>query len=231
MKQLILLVSFAILTSASAYACTCLSVTFGEELQRSEQIFTGTVVKKTEKGNAYFLFKIKAVYKGEIKDSITISTPVSSAACGVNFEVGKTYLVYAVNNNTNNCRRNALAKNNEDLLKLRLISYNQRKDRHRRTDSLQLSETESAHLNRALDKKRGNFDFTQKKVAFAVNRSYVGKHLYFGRRGDQFKATSLVILTENEKQQTGGYDAVVILHNTSHQKKKYRSQMYKRRHH
>lgn len=118
MKQKLLLL-LATIGTFTSYACKCKILKFSEEVAQSDQIFIGKVVKKMTADKAYYLFTISKKFKGDIQDSLTITTGLGGADCGMVFEVGKTYLVYSYKGYTNRCRRNGSANNNDDLPKLK----------------------------------------------------------------------------------------------------------------
>ena len=77
------------------------------------------------------------------------------------------------------------------------------------------------NFNRSLEKQRNrsNFDFQDKKVGFAYGnfgKGLISKKEYFNWWGkDYFENDShvfnqLIILTEEEKEESGGYDAIII---------------------
>lgn len=212
MKQILTLLIALTAFSPAALACRCLPVTFEEELQRSEQVFTGTVIKRTEKDYvAYFLFKVTSAYKGEIKDTITIQSRVGGPACGVNFEVGKDYVVYASESHTNSCRRNERVEKSKDVLKLKFLLDKDFNSGLGQTASPDLNDKESDYFNQKLQSRRGDFSFDKKKVAFVISGSFITKQDYFTKWGDKDAVTDLIILNESEKQKTNGYDAIIVL--------------------
>ena len=88
--------------------------------------------------------------------------------------------------------------------------------------STTLNKYESQYFNQSLKKQRSrsNFDFQDKKVGFAFGnfgKGVISKKEYFNMWGkDYFENDShvvfnqLIILTEEEKQQSGGFDAIII---------------------
>jgi hypothetical protein len=87
-----------------AYACSCVPPgSPAEELGRSDAVFLGKVVDvKTPSGpitssadSTSATLEISTVWKGQVAQTITLTTPGSSASCGVTFEQGKEYVVYA----------------------------------------------------------------------------------------------------------------------------------------
>lgn len=81
-----------------------------------------------------------------------------------------------------------------------------------------LNQYESEYFNIKFEKRRGDFDFKNKKVAF-FNSSGGGvlksKIDYFRTEADRYRRdyssnfASLVLFNEQQKQENGGYDAVV----------------------
>jgi hypothetical protein len=84
-----------------------------------------------------------------------------------------------------------------------------------------LNRYEIQYFNQSLEKQRmrSNFDFEDKKVGFAYGnfgKGLISRKEYFTRWGkDYFKNDShvvnqLIILTEMEKEQSGGFDAIIV---------------------
>ncbi len=87
--------------------------------------------------------------------------------------------------------------------------------------STTLNKYEVKYFNQYLEKQRSRstFDFQDKKVGFAhgnFGKGLISKKEYFNMWGkDYFENGShvvnqLIILTEEEKQQSGGYDAIIV---------------------
>jgi hypothetical protein len=74
-----------------------------EALQAADAAFLGTVVSEEtmpappghEPQRTCFSFAVKRVFKGDVGETIQICTPISSAACGRDYDDGEQYLVYA----------------------------------------------------------------------------------------------------------------------------------------
>lgn len=110
---------FALLIMGQVFACKCLEVSVEDNVASSDIVFKGKILSKVKTTNfdslnvvidksdenfreQQMLFPVTAVsiktdtiYKGCGSDTITIITPPSSASCGVRFEVGEEYIVYA----------------------------------------------------------------------------------------------------------------------------------------
>lgn len=88
-----------LIISVQVFACSCLGTDTltQEEYQQATDIFIGEVVKvdtlKDEHRIAVTL-KVKTTLKGEQTEEITVTTPISSAACGVNMSEGDSWYVF-----------------------------------------------------------------------------------------------------------------------------------------
>jgi hypothetical protein len=84
--------------SATSYACSCLPPgSPKEELAKVDAVFSGEVLSVKDKYNSTKQVKVKVIesWKGIASKNITIYTSIDSASCGVHFESGKEYLIYA----------------------------------------------------------------------------------------------------------------------------------------
>ena len=99
------ILAFTLFTNAEVFACSCLP--FGEEsvtqqVERAKKdaqvVFSGKVleiIRKPESSSVIIKFRADKSWKGDVSKRISISTGADSALCGFNFEVGKSYLIYA----------------------------------------------------------------------------------------------------------------------------------------
>lgn len=117
MNKIILLIVL-LLTSAPAWACSCIAEDVPEahkitkSFQRATLVFAGRVLKAENVpataaqdaavmpvARVRYTFAITRLYKGEQLDStVVLETAAQSAACGVSFTIGSEHLLYA---NTN----------------------------------------------------------------------------------------------------------------------------------
>lgn len=118
-NKYLLAFAFLFLTfgASEAFACSCAppSQTTNDDFQKATAVFVGRVLDVQRKENAENItvkFAVQKYWKGKISNTVKVMTASNSAACGVNFEVGKDYLVYANENNgklsTGLCSRTAL---------------------------------------------------------------------------------------------------------------------------
>lgn len=207
MRHIFLIVLATIITPAS-YACSCPVPPLSEKVAHADQIFVGTVLKKTTSDQAYYLFSISQMFKGGLTDTVTISTPLSS--CGMVFEMGESYLVYSNDKHTDKCHLNGLAANNPDICKLKYLfeegfSAGIGQDSHPI-----LTNNEAEYLNADLWAQRQGFDFHEKKVAFVLNGSLIDKQQYFKNWGGKGVVNNLVILSAEEREKANNYDAILV---------------------
>lgn len=98
----IFLVALVALTanSLAASACSCAPPPAPKiALQQAGAVFSGTVTSvKREALTLHAQFEVAQKWKGVEGKTVTVVTSESSASCGVNFESGKKYLVYALKN-------------------------------------------------------------------------------------------------------------------------------------
>jgi hypothetical protein len=121
MKKWLLIIVILVHT-LNLYACKCRLNSVKEDAANSDQIFSGKVIKKTVSEKVSYHFMVTEMFKGEKTDTIIITTNKDFLACGMEFNIGKEYLVYSFHKNTSRCNRNAFVKDNKDIKKLRRLS-------------------------------------------------------------------------------------------------------------
>ncbi len=87
-----------LLVPDASLACSCETLESAlEALAYHDAVFTGRVVEVAEapEDDLYVLFKLSAVWKGELREDVAIRTYRDEAGCGYYFEVGGEYLVYS----------------------------------------------------------------------------------------------------------------------------------------
>ena len=109
--SLALLLGFSLVAVGArpAYACSCAGMwDTDEEFQRSDAVFIGEVVEvgelpveqagPTDPGMPYLApvtFDVEGAWKGVAGDSVIVHGQGPAPSCGLNFERGETYLVFA----------------------------------------------------------------------------------------------------------------------------------------
>jgi metalloproteinase inhibitor 2 len=110
-KILVLLLLAAALVPATAgtsWACQCVPSKMQTFVDRADVVFAGTATHVSgDRRNSSVTFEVANGFKGDVPGEVIVSTPASSAACGVIFEPGQTYTVFATRNGstieTNSC--------------------------------------------------------------------------------------------------------------------------------
>lgn len=95
---------FLLFGASESFACSCAppSQTTNDDFQKASAVFVGRVLSVQRKDNSDMVtvkLAVQKYWKGKISNEVKVTTAKDSAACGVNFEVGKDYLVYATDNN------------------------------------------------------------------------------------------------------------------------------------
>lgn len=89
--------------TAKAYACSCLVGTREKEFEVAAAVFEGQVTsvapRPEVRGSSGKIteatLKVVQAWKGIQTQQTTVLTPASASECGMSFEVGKSYLIYA----------------------------------------------------------------------------------------------------------------------------------------
>ncbi len=86
--------------STAAFPCSCGPLSFDKAFGLAGTVFTGQVSSLKKGTQAYSLvarLRVQKVFKGDVTagSSTRLVTADSSAACGVTFQVGQSYLVWA----------------------------------------------------------------------------------------------------------------------------------------
>ncbi len=94
---------FIIFSQFNVFACSCPTM-FGTEqelkwkLKTLQAVFSGKVIeinKIPQSRDVSVKIEIKEIWKGLLSKEVNISTPDNPSACGVSFEIGKSYLIFA----------------------------------------------------------------------------------------------------------------------------------------
>lgn len=85
-----------------AYGCSCMQPESASvERDRNTAVFAGKVSSLTPTATGYAVdFTVSDQWKGDLGETVQITTGPHSAACGYNFEIGQAYLVYAYGDET-----------------------------------------------------------------------------------------------------------------------------------
>lgn len=230
MKRISLLGCLILLATFSSYACQCRNMTFHEEVFSVKNIFVGTVLDRQPipGKDVSYLFSISQNFKGDLPDTININTGFGGPDCGMNFEIGKTYIVFSNLNRTSRCSRNSLVHLSPDLEKLKYLFQPGFPNGLFKTTTPFLSDTEAEYLNFELLRKRNDFDFSKKKVVFSLNGNLIDKQRYFKDLGGKFITTDLIVLTDAEKLKNYNYDAIIVSGRKGQISNHYRKRLIKK---
>jgi hypothetical protein len=158
MKKIFLLILIFTFSIAKSFACSCIETneSLSEKVQiafhQADLIISGKVVEiiivnkariRSSADPIIYKFEIAKTIKGKIqKEIIEIASETSEASCGYKFELGKSYLVYALKSShfgeltknefdyvTSLCNRNQKLKkvNKKELRKLKNLNCKKKK--------------------------------------------------------------------------------------------------------
>jgi hypothetical protein len=92
------------LVPAETFACSCAPVLRSGQVPATTAIFIGEVVSVTEPpagatgpggGRVSYRFRVERSLKGNLPETVDVTTAASSAACGVRFAPKERHLVFA----------------------------------------------------------------------------------------------------------------------------------------
>jgi hypothetical protein len=93
--------------AGQAHACSCVVPgSPSEELEKFDAVFAGRVISVhhsydpearsvTPEDRSTIEFEVSTVWKGEVHETTTITTPPTGGSCGYTFVEGETYVAYA----------------------------------------------------------------------------------------------------------------------------------------
>lgn len=81
-----------------AFACTCIVRALPEQIDAASVVFTGTVrgIRPLSKTQLSIALDVSAVYKGEARRSVSVTTTQVGTGCGAPFAPETSYAVFAV---------------------------------------------------------------------------------------------------------------------------------------
>lgn len=78
-----------------ADACSCMRPELSAQIENSDIVFMGIAKeKKAEEYVVSYSFEVERTFKGGPASNIIVKTATNSAACGANFTIGDSYVVY-----------------------------------------------------------------------------------------------------------------------------------------
>ncbi|MEV6243609.1 hypothetical protein [Lentzea sp. NPDC051838] len=93
----VLMAGLTAATAGTAHACSCVPFTEEQLLERADHVFQARVLSKSEEPDQMMRYRVVVSQerKGDVPRYLSVISHRSSATCGVEFVVGKDYVVYA----------------------------------------------------------------------------------------------------------------------------------------
>jgi hypothetical protein len=210
MKHILLIAIISISGFTYGFACRCSYQNLKNEIDSADLIFQGIPIdKKQVDSKMIYQFSVDKIWKGDKSDTIEIKTGQGGQDCGMIFEIGKTYVVFAKNRETSYCRKNVLIDSSHTDLKLDYKFTNNFVDAFKNQEK-KLNAQESVYLNRQFNSEFENYDFKDKSIIFTYSTSVISKSDWIESNCEYDNPSAeLVELTEDEKEKTG-YDAILV---------------------
>lgn len=97
------ILAFLIFSHFNVFACSCPTVGGVEQelkwkLKQLQAVFSGKIIeinKVPQSRDVSVKIEVKEIWKGRLSEEVNITTPNHPGACGVLFEIGKSYLIFA----------------------------------------------------------------------------------------------------------------------------------------
>lgn len=196
MKSKILVLIF-LTNIQNVYCCKCAQSSFIEQIGYSDLIFKGTPISlEISNTSKIYKFVSKKVWKGESKDTFSISTGLDQGSCEFSFQVGKEYVIYSSKLITGFCSRTKQSALKTEEIKL--DDFFSKKQELFINDSTTITKTESSFIQEFLKNKK---DLNGKRVLFANNHFLYNKKDWYklNEKYDEI-VMELVELTQKEKK-------------------------------
>ena len=210
MKIIFLTTIILISGFTNGFACKCSYQNLENEIDLAELIFQGIPINKKQiDSKMIYQFLVDKVWKGINSDTIEIKTGLGGQDCGMVFELGRAYVVFAKNGETSHCRKNAQIDSTNIDLKLDYkftMDFSEAFKNHEK----KLNTQESEYLNRQFKRELANYDFKDKSIIFTTSMSVISKTDWIKTNWKhENPSVELVELTMQEKAETG-YDAILV---------------------
>ena len=211
MKQILIISIFLISGCTNGFACKCYHQNLRHEIDSADLIFQGIPIDKNQvDSKMIYQFSVDKIWKGDKSDTIEIITGLGGQDCGMIFEIGKVYIVFANNGETSHCRKNALIDSTFADLKLDYLFDTDFSETSFNSIDKELTSNESRYLNEQFSGFIKEYDFTNKSIIFTSNLEVITKQDWFERFWYFDRPAAYIVeLSDSEKQETG-YDAILV---------------------
>lgn len=210
MKRTLIILTILFAGFTKGYSCKCYQMNLRNEIDSADLIFQGIPInRKQVDSKMIYQFSVDKIWKGYKSDTIEIKTGLGGQDCGMIFEIGNTYVVFAKNGETSHCRKNALIDSTNIDLKLDYKFTNDFVDAFKNQEK-KLNVQESEYLNRHFNSEFEKYDFKDKSIIFTHSTLVVSKSDWIETNWEYDNpSVELVELTKEEKEETG-YDAILV---------------------
>ena len=221
MRVVLIFIFIFLFTFLNLKACECKRISFKAECDYADIIFHGSITKKIDSvstGRFYYTFAISKVWKGHEERTIVVSSWNNPAACGINLEIGKDYIIYSKAGEISQCSRNELFSQGYSLPLLN-YKYDPSDATKFGTDKAEtLNSFETNYLSSVLG--IGNYAATpyyyrtllkNSKVAYLINDTLLSKEQFFSFNKKYEPTVYFYEFEKDQVRRSGGYTGIIYL--------------------
>lgn len=205
-----ILVLTGLLKGTPAAACSCIDLPFAELVGRADHIFIGQVLQRVDLDTInQYTFRITTVFKGLQQQTATVSVYMRTN-CATVFQENEKYVIFSSQGYTDMCLQNERLAVSQSIGKLRYLLEPGFAATIGQSNEPLLTENEAIYFSHTINQKPAGFSFAQKRVGYIENNCATMKQTFFEKYGGRNISAGLIILSEQEKQRFGGYDAIIV---------------------
>ncbi len=208
MNKLFLIIILLIYGSGDIFGCDCVPLPLKKELKEVDQVFRGRVIAVNLRAYPIsYEFEVLKVWKGKRKRKVTITSGIGSGDCGMNFENGQEYLVFAKRGKTTTCRRTAAIGKTQDVAVLNWMYDKYFRKTLKKSKPGPLTKTEASYISGLVMIPRDSLE--GKTIAIFDTSFPISKRDFFKAWGGHKVDVHYLLLDADEKKEYG-VDAMLV---------------------
>jgi hypothetical protein len=205
-----ILVLTGLLKGTPAAACSCIDLSFAELVGRADHIFTGQVLQRVDSDTiSQYTFRIATVFKGPQQQTATVNVYMRTN-CATVFQEKENYVIFSRQGYTDMCLQNERLAVSQSIGQLRYLLESGFAATVGQSNEPLLTENEAIYLRHTINQKPAGFSFAQKRVGYVETDCAITKQAFFQNHAGRAIRAGLIILSEQEKQRFGGFDALIV---------------------
>ena len=208
MNKLSLIIMFLVFGPGAVFGCDCAPLPLKKELKEVDQVFRGRVIAiNLREYPISYEFEVLKVWKGKRIRKVTITSGIGSGDCGMSFENGQEYLVFAKRGKTSICRRTAKIGSTQDVAVLYWMHDKYYRKALQKSKPGPLTKVEASYISGLLMVHRDSLE--GKKIAIFDTSFPITKREFFKTWGGNIVDVHYLLLDAEEKE-FYGVDAMLV---------------------